>query len=142
MSELVCEFDSVIEPILLYGCDVWGFEDVKDIERVHLKFCKIMLGLSQYTTSAMIYGELGRVPLSVTIKTRIVAFWHRLITSPVSKLSSAMYDFLFHITKTGRSDNKWLNNVKNILDECGLSYIWLNQNTITKKNIWSWLDFI
>ena len=29
-------FDSLIEPILLYGSDVWGFEDNSNIERVHL----------------------------------------------------------------------------------------------------------
>ena len=31
-------FDSMILPILNYGCEVWGFHSGPDIERVHLKF--------------------------------------------------------------------------------------------------------
>jgi hypothetical protein len=32
-------FDSIVEPILLYGSEVWGFENTIDIERIHLQFC-------------------------------------------------------------------------------------------------------
>ena len=28
-------FDSIVEPILLYGSEVWGFENTIDIERIH-----------------------------------------------------------------------------------------------------------
>jgi len=132
-------FDSIVKPILLYGCEVWGFDHTKDIERIHLKFCKIILGLSQYTTSAMVYGELGRVPLSITIKSRMVAYWHRLLTSPMRKLSSLMYNLLYHVTTAGLGESKWLNFVKTVLDECGLSYIWQNQQTLTKNVSTQWI---
>ena len=33
-------FDYLVEPILLYGAEVWGFENLDIIERVHLQFCK------------------------------------------------------------------------------------------------------
>lgn len=33
-------FDKIVKPILLYGCEVWGFGDNRVIDRVHLKFCK------------------------------------------------------------------------------------------------------
>ena len=132
-------FDSVIQPILLYGCEVWGIEDCKDIERLHLKFCKTILGVSQYTSSAMIYGELGRVPLSVAIKTRIVSYWHRLLTCPTQKLASTMYNIVSHITHMGFNELKWSSYVKSILDECGLGYIWLNQHTTTREVSTSWL---
>ena len=36
-------FDKLILPILCYSCEVWGFNKAKDIERVHLKFCKYIL---------------------------------------------------------------------------------------------------
>ena len=32
-------FDSCVEPILLYGCKVWGYENVDIWEKVHAKFC-------------------------------------------------------------------------------------------------------
>jgi hypothetical protein len=38
-------FDKIVKPILLYGCEVWGFSDNNVIEKHHLKFCKLILHL-------------------------------------------------------------------------------------------------
>ena len=42
-------------------------------------FCKILLTVKKSTPNAMVYGELGRHPLSVTIKSRMLCFWFKLI---------------------------------------------------------------
>ena len=60
-------FDKMVKPILLYGCEVWGFSNNDIIEKVHLKFCKLLLHLKSSTPSYMIYGELGRYPLEKNI---------------------------------------------------------------------------
>jgi hypothetical protein len=39
-------FDKIVKPILLYGCEIWGFGNIDIIERVHLKFCKSILNLN------------------------------------------------------------------------------------------------
>ena len=31
-------FDSCVEPIVLYGCEVWGYENVDILKKVHTKF--------------------------------------------------------------------------------------------------------
>ena len=36
-------FDKILKPILLYGCEIWGFSNLDRIERFHLKFCKYVL---------------------------------------------------------------------------------------------------
>ena len=51
-------FDKMIKPILLYGCEVRGFGKNEVLERVHLKFCKILLNLKSSTLNYMVYGEL------------------------------------------------------------------------------------
>lgn len=33
-------FDQIVIPVLLYGCETWGYEDVKQLEAFHLNFCK------------------------------------------------------------------------------------------------------
>ena len=38
-------FDKIVQSILLYGCEVWGFSNFAAIERMHLKFCKLLLNL-------------------------------------------------------------------------------------------------
>lgn len=62
-------FDKIVKPILLYGCEIWGFGNIDIIERVHLKFCKLILNLKKSTPNFMIYGELGIYPMSVYIYT-------------------------------------------------------------------------
>ena len=58
-------FDSIVELILLYGLEMSGFENTIDIERIHLQFCKNILHLRKSTPNYMVYGELGRFPLSI-----------------------------------------------------------------------------
>jgi hypothetical protein len=36
-------FDIIVLPILAYSCEVWGFENCAEIEKVHLQFCKKMV---------------------------------------------------------------------------------------------------
>jgi hypothetical protein len=38
-------FDSLITPILVYSCEVWGFENKQGIEKMHLQYCKRILNL-------------------------------------------------------------------------------------------------
>ena len=33
-------FDHTVVPILLYGCEVWGFENTDIIERLHNEFLR------------------------------------------------------------------------------------------------------
>ena len=53
-------FDKLDTPILNSGCEVWGFFQANSIERVHLQFCKRLLGVKKTTQNDFVYGELGR----------------------------------------------------------------------------------
>jgi hypothetical protein len=80
-------FDKMVKSILLYGCEIWGFGNNDILEKVHLKFCKMILHLKATTPNCMIYGELGRYPLDIDIKLRNILCWAKLITGKVIKLS-------------------------------------------------------
>ena len=71
-------FDSMVNPILSYGSEVYGFHKSPDVEKVHLKFINNIMGLNRNVTNACIYGELGRFPLFVTRKNRIIKYWYKL----------------------------------------------------------------
>ncbi len=66
----------------------------------------------------MLYAELGRYPLLITIKTRIVGFWNRIVQGKQTKLFHLIYE---HISSIDNFNCKWLNFVKRILDETGNS---------------------
>ena len=89
-------FDSCVAPILLYGCEVWGYENTDIIEKVHAKSCKFIFGtVSKFSHNMPIYGELGRYPLSITIKQRMICHWTRILKSNQHKLNKVMYDILY-----------------------------------------------
>ena len=61
-------FDKMILPILLYGSEIWGYENLDSIEVFYRAFLRYILRLNKQTTNCMVYGEAGRKPLSIAIK--------------------------------------------------------------------------
>jgi hypothetical protein len=45
----------------------------------------------------MTYGELGRTPIDICIKLRIVNFWNRLISNE-KKLGCILYKIMFNLS--------------------------------------------
>ena len=123
-------FDKVVKPILLYGCEVWGMGNTSVIERVHLKFCKLLLNLKKSTPDYMIYGELGRFPLDIFIKLRTINYWEKLVTGENKKLPVILYNL---VTGSYNGNIAWFKNVKSVLDNCGLSNIWNTKYFISKN---------
>ena len=62
-TELKDLFYKMVVPILNYSAEVWGFHLGIDVERVHLKFLKNLLGVKRSTKNDFIYGEYGTTPL-------------------------------------------------------------------------------
>jgi hypothetical protein len=80
----------------------------------------------------MIYGELGRYPLDIDIKLRNILYWAKLITGKDIKLSIISYRLLY-LSQNNNCQFSWLNYVESILNECGLSCVWLNQYFISEE---------
>ena len=54
-------FDILVYYILNYLAEVYGFLERNQIERVYLQFCRLLLGVKNYTQNNFIYGKLGRI---------------------------------------------------------------------------------
>ena len=59
-SHMLGLFDKLIFQMLIYGSEVSGFSKADNIERMHMKFCKHLLGIKIQTQNNSVYGELGR----------------------------------------------------------------------------------
>ena len=85
--------------MLLYGCEILGIGKNDNIEKVHLQFFKWILNVRATTLIVLVYGELGRYPLDISITIRTLCFWSRLIST--EKLSSKIYRLLFNLYNEG-----------------------------------------
>ena len=108
--------DKMVKPILLYGCEIWGLGNIEIIERVHIKFCKLLLQLQNSTPTYMIYEELGRYPTVLDVKIRILSFWSKLLFDKESKLSLIIYRLCFEMHIVNDTNFPWLESVHNIIN--------------------------
>ena len=52
-------FHSRIVPILCYGLEIWGNTYQDQIEKIHLSFCRFVLGVSKTASNSAVLGECG-----------------------------------------------------------------------------------
>ena len=116
-------FNSMVVPIMMYGSEVWGYTDLKLIERLQLRFCKIILIVKKSTPNSMVLGELGVYPIELYIKNRMLSFWLKQIQGNKCKLSYMLYQLVNNLDNI----SPWITYVQNILNGCGLQYIWYSQ---------------
>ena len=112
-------FEKIIKPIFLYGSEIWDFSNNESIERVHLKFCKILLKLKMSTPNYMIYRELGLYPMDTDIKVQIISYWARLLTGKQSKLSFLIYKYMYNLSLSNNINFDQIEFVKGVFDHCG-----------------------
>ena len=95
-------FDVLVKPVLLYGCEVWAHEGTDILEKLHLRFCKYVLGVNKSTCTNMVYGELGATPLSLISQSRMVMIWARIKQVKENpKISSLLFQILVKMYKSG-----------------------------------------
>ena len=88
-------FDSLVKPIALYGCEVWGAfghkssmlvklvsnllaKDNSPFEKLHLRSCKHILQVSKHASNMGTRAELGRFPLMFNVICSVVKYRIRL----------------------------------------------------------------
>jgi hypothetical protein len=113
-------FDTLVKPIALYGCEIWGafghktsilsnsilfqlyMKDNYPFEQLHLKSCKQILQVSKKASNFGVRAELGRFPLIYNIFQSICKYRIRL------KLFKEG-DLLYHAltSQTNLKHNSW-----------------------------------
>ena len=63
-------------PRLTYGSEIFGFENLDMLEKIHIDFLKKITKCRRSTPSYIIYTELGRFPIEIMVKSRIIGYWN------------------------------------------------------------------
>ena len=73
-------FDSCVGAILNYSSEIFGFSQSKELERLHLKFCKRILKVHLSSSNAAIY-EVERYPLYISRYCKLIKYWCIIVQS-------------------------------------------------------------
>ena len=107
---------------MLNGCEIWGYKNLDTIEKVHLKFCKLVLKLKSCTSNAMVYGETGRYNMEYYVKKRMINFWSKIACGDKDKLSYIVYDLCKQKHDRGLPSTDWFDSIVSLMNSCGIQY--------------------
>ena len=118
-----------MKPIALYGSELWvpykqcykgksvdelfkmALKCNSEFEKVHIRFCKYVLGVNSKACNFAVHSKLGQFPLLITTLTNCLNIWLHIIQSGSDTLLSKAYmEWL-----NGSTDiNRWVQFVKKI----------------------------
>ena len=125
-------FDQTILPIRTYLCEIFGSENCGLFEKNHTQFLRSIIQARKSTPLYMVYGELGRYPIEISIKTRMTNYLSRLINGKYNKLAFIL------CRKMRPSDgmhSNWVLKIQRILETCCRPNLWLNQSCNHKGKV-------
>ena len=119
-------FDKLITPILTYGGEFWGFSKPVQQERVHLQFCKKLLGIKRSSQNDFVYGELGRAQLQNNVFFSVVNFWFEILEAEENKYIKLAYQLMMNDIENKPNCLNWASVVKQLLSTLGFHEVWMN----------------
>ena len=124
--DIVCElYERCVIPVLLYGSEIWGFENINSLEIFHRSFLRFVLKSFKFTPNIMLYGETNTVDIKTKNDARMANFWIKLKYGEKPKFSLILCSLLSkYYDDTHDANLKWPSKIKSILHETELTYMW------------------
>ena len=122
--------NTIVKPILLYGCEIFCFENVNMPYVCYVQCLKRILCLKKTTPSYMVFGETGSTPLHVDIMKRALCFYVKLQQPGNTNLASVMLSALHKKHHHGSIESKYLIYIRQSLNSLGLPLLY-NYDTPT-----------
>jgi len=145
-------FDSLVTPILTYGAEVWFTSSFNykghcpeskltnlfstcltnkyDHEKIHLRFCRQILGVHRKSTILPVLAELGRFPITFNIITQTISFWLHIIGSDSNSYKKLIYQSTNYVNQSPQNDF-----VQQTLETLDLRHVWQNQGTFSVNKL-------
>ena len=120
-------FDTQIQPILNYGCEVWySGKTKKRLEALHTKYIKRVLGVKCQTSTLAIYGETGRCPMLVRQEQLVIGYWLKMMSLPSCSPVKSVYLELLKVSNAGH--HTWCTEIAALMGSIGYGDIWTSQS--------------
>ena len=122
-------YNYLVKPILTYCSDYWGCIQPKNnpVEKVHLMFCKYLLGVRKQINTEGVLQELGMAPLALCAIKSVTKNWERVQQKKANQLliSSNM--------DAHRNNLPWVVNIRKIFSTNGMLQEYLHKLNETEE---------
>ena len=112
-------FSYMVKPILLYCSDFWGCLKLpknNPIERLHLSFCKQLLGVRKQTNTDGVLLELGQIPITLDARKMAIRNWERIHKENANELLIASHKYAMKESLPWETSQRDLFSVNGLLD--------------------------
>jgi hypothetical protein len=143
-------FTTLLRPILSYGCEIWAPYLLKGLkngnfinicdkissETLHIKFCKLILGVHRKTTNNAVRGELGIHPLLIFMLSLSLKYWWKLNDDCLKGSDSlAIHALIDNRLVQNVKYFTWSNGIKTICKLTDNIDIWDQPNILHKTSV-------
>ena len=111
-------FNTMIVPILVYGSEVWGVYNFKEVDKLQIRFLKHLLCVKKQTPNNAVYGEFGEIPLSIICKEEAIKFWLKIMKNGDSPMN-----YMYHDQCNNINGPCWAIKMKSIINHLGLNFL-------------------
>ena len=119
-------WQGLIRSNLEYGAQIWGKEKWTKGEQVQREMARRILRCSSYTTSEVLYGDLGWWTLLARRHYIKIMFYFHLASLDDERLLKKV----FIVTKRVGKESSWVYSMKEILATYGLGHLWEDEKAI------------
>ena len=118
-------YESLVQPILLYGASIWGLTEHRLINNVQNRAGKLFLGVNKYTSNIAVQGDLGWMSCHAKQRLEVLRYFYKLNLVEESRILSKIHQW------SKRKRRSWSCNVLKLLND--LSAVNLYESGISKE---------
>ena len=95
-----------------YADEILGFHKGPDVERLHTRHCRSLLGVKKANNLSALYSELGRKPLFVFREIRFLKYWVKILTTDNIFLEKKYMLLDYVIARNNYNGQNWAFQIK------------------------------
>ena len=125
-------FQYLVKSVMEYGVEIWGWEEIKDFEKIKTDYFRWVLGLDFCTPRYIVYKETENNKLKIEWGIRALKYEDRLVKQKSDRLTKQCWE---EKKKETGSENK-KNYIEKFLNSLGLSQFEIETLRELKKDVY------
>ena len=127
-------YQACVCSISQYGAEVYGFKQYDGAFKLHLRAARAFLGLPKNVASFGLVSELDWLLPHFQSQVKMIQHFSRIMCTPSNRLMYRIYAWDRNLNESQKI-NTWSSEVKSILNENGLNFVFENQQIFSSKKI-------